>query len=120
MKKEITKALTGLVTISSLMGGFALSSTSVFAENPDNNSTSLTQDLGTKTSSSESQEPKKEEAKPEEAKPEATTQPEQKEEVQELPKAGSNDKMIGLTALALVGSTAGATYFIKNKNANQQ
>lgn len=111
----IKRTLTAAATVAALFGGLAIGGQTALAENPDNNSTSLNQDLGTSssstsssssitTSSSTTETSTSTTASSTEATTtESSTEPAKGGEAEKLPEAGANDVAIAASVLALAG-----------------
>ena len=112
----LKRTLTSAATVAALFGGLALGGQTVLAENPDNNSTSLNQDLGTSSSTSSSssttttssssttETSTSTTASSTEATTTArSTEPAKGGEAEKLPEAGANDGAIAASVLALAG-----------------
>ena len=112
----LKRTLTAAAAMAALFGGLALGGQTVLAENPDNNSTSLNQDLGTSsstssssstttTSSSSTTETSTSTTASSTAATTTTssTEPAKGGEAEKLPEAGANDGAIAAIVLALAG-----------------
>lgn len=110
----LKRTLTAAATVAALFGGLALGGQTVLAENPDNNSTSLNQDLGSSSSTSSSSSTTTSSSTTETststtASSTATTttasstEPAKGGEAEKLPEAGANDGAIAASVLALAG-----------------
>ena len=111
----IKRSLTAAAALAALFGGLALGGQTVLAENPDNNSTSLNQDLGTSSSTSSSSSTTTSSSSTTETSTSTTassteptttassTEPAKGGEAEKLPEAGANDGAIAASVLALAG-----------------
>ena len=115
----IKRSLTAAAAMAALFGGLALGGQTVLAENPDNNSTSLNQDLGTSSSTSSSSSTTTSSSSTSSSSSTTTssssttetsasttassTEPAKGGEAEKLPEAGANDGAIAASVLALAG-----------------
>lgn len=102
---KLKKTLAAVATITAIAGFAVTNGATVFAENPDNNSTSLNQDLGSSdTTTTSSTETTASTTQTSEATTQSTTTAtDTKTEEEKLPEAGANDVAIASAILALGG-----------------